>query len=226
MYKNPTFHQADECHLFNLIEEFPLGTLILSGASRLDIAHVPFLLDKEQRSLFAHLPKADSCAPRIDKLGSQPVVCVFHGPECYVSPRWYLNAGNVPTWNYVVAHVRGTVRRLEDDAVVSHLDQLSTWFESKSIEGGEEIWRLDQEDEQLIKQLVHQIIAIEVRIDAIEGKFKLNQNKTQTQIHSVIENLKELDQRAEVNHAPCKRDIIRYMIRHSVESAPGGVPSG
>ena len=53
------------------------------------------------------------------------------GPDSYVSPDWYGTgtADQVPTWNYVAVHIRGTLRRRADETLRAHLDALSARFE-------------------------------------------------------------------------------------------------
>ena len=48
------------------------------------------------------------------------MLVVFQGADSYVTPSWYATKQEtgkvVPTWNYVMVQVRGTVRVIEDAA--------------------------------------------------------------------------------------------------------------
>jgi transcriptional regulator len=48
----------------------------------------------------------------------QPVLLMFQGPQAYVSPNWYPSKAQhgkaVPTWNYAMVQVHGTLRAIED----------------------------------------------------------------------------------------------------------------
>ena len=62
------------------------------------------------------------------------VLVVFHGADAYVSPSSYPSKQTdgrvVPTWNYAVVHVRGTIRFIDDEAWLHALvSRLTSRFE-------------------------------------------------------------------------------------------------
>lgn len=54
------------------------------------------------------------------------VLAIFHGPHAYVSPRYYVNGLNVPTWSYAVVHAYGTPRLIEEPAEALRVLQETT----------------------------------------------------------------------------------------------------
>ena len=111
------------------------------------------------------------------------VIC--QGPHCYVSPDWYASPGLVPTWNYVAVHCYGTPRRVTDEsAVIAHLRQLSALAEERLLP--KRPWTLDKVRPTTLTTLIRQIVAFRIEITRIEGKRKLNQNRSAADRAGVI----------------------------------------
>jgi transcriptional regulator len=111
------------------------------------------------------------------------VIC--QGPHCYVSPDWYASAGLVPTWNYVAVHCYGRPRRVLDaDAVIVHLRQLSALAEERLLP--KRPWTLDKIKPTTLATLIREIVAFRIEITRIEGKRKLNQNRSAADRAGVI----------------------------------------
>lgn len=63
MYNPPTFQEHDQSRIFQHIQEHPLGLLISSGATGLQISPLPFYLapdEGEHGVLRSHIAKANS----------------------------------------------------------------------------------------------------------------------------------------------------------------------
>src|SRR5439155_16609035 len=107
----------------------------------------------------------------------------FQGPHSYISPSSYAAEEAVPTWNYVTVHAYGRPRVLEDPHEVrSVLEQL--------IEANEaalpEPWNIDRLSEGYLTGMMKGIVAFEVPITRLEGKFKLSQNRPEADRRSAI----------------------------------------
>jgi transcriptional regulator len=113
------------------------------------------------------------------------VLVICQGPHCYVSPDWYASAGLVPTWNYVAVHCYGTPRPVADaDAVIAHLRQLSALAEERLLP--KRPWTLDKIKPTTLAALIRHIVAFRIEITRIEGKRKLNQNRSAADRAGVI----------------------------------------
>ena len=109
---------------------------------------------------------------------------IFQGPHAYVSPSWYTTAPAVPTWNYAAVHVYGVPRLLDEAGLLDVVSRLVDQYES----GRERPWIMDlPEDYQ--RKMLRAIVGFEVPISRIEGKFKLNQNRSAEDRAGVIEAL-------------------------------------
>ncbi|MGH2346977.1 MAG: FMN-binding negative transcriptional regulator, partial [Chloroflexota bacterium] len=80
---------------------------------------------------------------------------------------------SVPTWNYMVVHAYGTPRLVEDeDRVRADLRALVGLHE----QGRDVPWTMDL-PEEYVARMVRGIVAFELPISRLEGKFKLSQNR-------------------------------------------------
>src|SRR5262245_16561903 len=110
MYQPTAFREDRLETLHALIRSHPLATLITAGSGGLIANLVPFILTDTggKGTLRAHIAKAND---QVDALRSgAETLIVFHGPEAYITPSWYVSKSEhgrvVPTWNYVVVQVR------------------------------------------------------------------------------------------------------------------------
>lgn len=154
----PRSFAVDDAFAQDVIRQFPFGTLVTPG----HVDPLPFTLDLENGRLVGHLARQNPHA----RQDGQPATVVFTGPQGYISPRWYVSPGQVPTWNYVTVVVHGRLRVHTD--VVPALTQLVAAHEPA------DGWVFDPAAHQA---LLGAIVAVEVQIERIEAKAKLSQNR-------------------------------------------------
>lgn len=139
------------------------------------LSHVPFLLSVDGTFVHAHLSKAN---PMLDILaeGERRAVLAVSGPDGYISPDWYeADPGQVPTWNYVAVHLRGRLRLRPEETLRGHLEALSAKFEQRLLP--KPPWRIEKVPERQLQALMRAIRPVELEIEAVDGTWKLNQNK-------------------------------------------------
>ncbi|MCR9278579.1 MAG: FMN-binding negative transcriptional regulator [Pseudomonadaceae bacterium] len=172
MYLPSHFEESDQAQLFDLIDQHPLATLIRHHD--IEISHLPFRLNRERHVLEAHMPRANPLAAET----SVPVTLVFHAENHYVSPGWYATKASdprvVPTWNYSVVHVTGTLRLIDDPGwLTAHLTAATDTHETAI--GGD--WKVSDAPTDFTDRLIRTLTGLEVDIDSIIGKFKRSQNR-------------------------------------------------
>jgi transcriptional regulator len=177
MYLPTLFHESDAGRLHDLIAAHPFGTLVASADGDVEIAHVPFLLDRDVAPygrLRFHVARANPIA-RAAASGA-PLVAVFHGPDAYVSASWYeAPTEQVPTWNYAVVHARGRASApMTKDETRRLLDDLSRVHEA----GSPAPWRMSALDPRFVDELLDEIVGFALPIERLDGKFKLSQNRS------------------------------------------------
>ena len=148
--------------------------------------------------------------------GGAETLVVFHGPEAYITPSWYVSKKEhgrvVPTWNYVVVQVRGTPRVIDDIAWLrEQIDNLTYAQENKRPAP----WKPSDAPESFISSQIGAIIGVEIPILTIEGKWKVSQNRSVADRQSVREGLQnegispEMARLVAENNAAAKQDKWR-----------------
>jgi transcriptional regulator len=173
MHPNPTFRRAGTARHLAFARARAFGVLSLNGEQGPLLAHVPFLIDEEAATLDLHLVRSN---PIVRALSTpQPAVIVVSGPDGYVSPDWYEVADQVPTWNYVAVHLRGVLRLLDEGEMHDMLDRQSALFEERL--RPKRPWTTDKMSDGVMARMMRGIVPCRMEIAAIDGTWKLNQNK-------------------------------------------------
>lgn len=175
MYVPRHFQETDQQRMQALMRRHDFALLVATREDGTpEAAHLPFLVEDggAHGTLVAHMARANPLW-KLFHPGKQ-VLVTFQGPHGYISPSWYAEAGSVPTWNYAAVHAYG-VARIVVDAARSRaiLDTLVHTYES----GFEKPWRTT-DHETVVNKMLPGIVAFEIPIDRIEGKWKLSQNKS------------------------------------------------
>jgi transcriptional regulator len=188
MYLPTLFKEERPEILLPFIQEYPFGLLITIEDQIAQGNHLPWSLVGEQ--LHAHIPRANPLYQHLRERDSIEVLIVFQGPQAYVTPSWYPSKKEhgqvVPTWNYAVVHVRGTLRMKDDSKwLLEHLNHLTNYQEkTRNSE-----WQVSDAPEEFIKTTMKVLVGLEVQITSIVGKFKLSQNRQDQDRQGVIDHL-------------------------------------
>ena len=174
MYVPSETRVTDPQRLRELMRQHSFGVLVTVRDGCPRASHLPFLVlaGRDHGRLVAHMARANDQWQ--DFRPGAEVLVVFQGEYAYVSPSWYDKQPSVPTWNYAVVHAHGVPMLIEDpDAVQDYLQALVDRHES----GFETPWRMELSADYLAR-MMHAIVAFEIPINRIEGKFKLSQNRS------------------------------------------------
>ena len=174
MYLPEAFAETRPEVLAALMRRHAFALLVSSDDGGVPFAsHLPLLYDPERGpvgTLVGHLARANPHAARFD---GRPALAVFQGPHAYVSPAWYGSQPSVPTWNYATVHAYGSPRPIDDAAAVRRLlERLVETYEA----GRTAPWPMDL-PESYLAGMQRGIVAFEMPVDRLEGKFKLSQNR-------------------------------------------------
>lgn len=173
MHPNPIFRQADAARNLAFARARAFGILSVNGAEGPLLAHVPFLLNADGTAADLHLVRSNPVARALAT--PQPAVIAASGPDGYVSPDWYALEDQVPTWNYIAVHLRGTLSLLPQEDMHDMLDRQSDAYEARLLP--KQPWTLDKMPEEARLRLYRQIVPCRLAITAVDGTWKLNQNK-------------------------------------------------
>lgn len=179
MYLPPYHRFTDSDAMASLIDAHPLGAWVCHGGGELVANHIPFVLDRSRGAhgtLIGHVARGNGIWRVLSP--STPSVVMFRGAQAYVTPSWYPgkaeHAQVVPTWDYVVVHVHGVARAVEDKAwMLDMLERLTHAQES----GRGSPWRVSDAPADYIDRLLRAIVGIEIPVSRLEGKLKLSQDE-------------------------------------------------
>ena len=190
MYIPPAFRVEDASKLAAFIQRHSFATLITHDGTVPFASHLPMLFRPDVGShgtLVSHMARANLQWQHFASGGE--VLAIFHGPHSYISPSWYQTELAVPTWNYATVHAYGVPTVFnEHERVVSLLRETVSAYEASC----EQPWPGDLPDDFRDK-LMHGIVAFEIPITRIEGKFKLGQNRPAADTQGVFDALSRSD---------------------------------
>jgi transcriptional regulator len=170
------------------------ATLVTLGSAGLTASHIPMLLDAAGEpfgTLRGHLSRANGqwrdLSPDVEALA------IFSGPQHYVSPSWYPSKAEtgkvVPTWNYAVVHAYGYIRIVEDpEWLLRHVSSLTEAHEAAF----ETPWKVTDAPADFVRTMLNGIVGIEMPIRKLEGKWKVNQNRSASDQRGVADALERL----------------------------------
>jgi len=184
VYIPPHFNEERVDVLHQLIREHGLATLVTYGPSGLIASHAPLVLDTSDPTvkygtLRGHLSRANQ--QWRDYSPDVPALAIFAGPQHYITPSWYPAKAEhgkvVPTWNYIVVHAYGRLETYEDrESLLANVVALTTHHEASRPAP----WKVSDAPASYIDAQLKGIIGISLRIDRLEGKWKISQNRSAT----------------------------------------------
>lgn len=130
------------------------------------------------------------------------VLAVFTGHHTYVSGTWYSNPHTPSTWNFMSVHAKGSIRFLNDDALIDVLRTTTLHFEDHD-QGSATIY--DNLPADLTRRLMTAIVAFEIEVTGIDTVFKLSQDRDQKSYRNIIRKLKEQGESGQVIAAEMER---------------------
>jgi len=190
MYIPEDFEVTDEDALYSVIDQSGLATLVSAAEGVPAATLAPFVSSREgsgRRRVWGHLARANPQAQAV--LEERRVLVVFRGPDAYVSPSWYADSPNVPTWNFVVVHAGGIARP------VAPGDPRARWILERTVAKYEsrlpQPWRLDEAPDSYVQQQLPHVVAFELEVSTLRGQFKLSQNQPWENRLGVIQALEQ-----------------------------------
>ena len=173
MHPNPAFRQTAADHNVAFARARGFGVLSVNGPEGPLMAHVPFLLSDDGTMVDLHLARSNAVIAA--GLPAQAVLAVI-GPDAYISPDGYGVEDQVPTWNYIAVHLRGTLVQLPDEAMDGHVNALSDRFEARL--APKPVWKSTKMGDGVMDRMKRMILPFRLNITTVDGTWKLNQNKT------------------------------------------------
>lgn len=191
MYLPSHFKDADLASLHAQIDGARLAVVVTSGESGLQASHLPLLFNPDEGAhgtLSGHFAKAN--AHWKDLQSGAEVLVIFSGADAYVSPSFYPAKAEhgkvVPTWNYLAIHAYG---RAEIFTEPQRLLELVSALTDKHESGRPGPWAVADAPADYIEKMLGAIVGFTLPIQRLEGKRKLNQNRSVEDIAGVRDGL-------------------------------------
>ena len=171
MHPNPAFCKVPTQRNLDFARARGFGVLSVNGAAGPVLAHVPFMLAGDGSYADLHLARSNPLIAAVPG----PAVLAVSGPDVYISPDWYGLDDQVPTWNYIAVHLRGSLAALSIDTLRPHLNALSA--RNEALLAAKPEWTADMMSEGVMERMMRMILPFRLTIAAVDGTWKLNQNK-------------------------------------------------
>ncbi|MBF4470388.1 MULTISPECIES: FMN-binding negative transcriptional regulator [Flavobacterium] len=188
MYNPDIFKNEDKDSIRKFLKENAFGLLINQTNGKLFATHIPLELDYNKNGeeiLHGHISKENPQWTAFES--NDEVLAVFTGAHAYISSSWY-DHENVPTWNYSAVHVYGKIKIIEGDEVIDSLTKLVDKYEQNS--------KCPVRVSELSKKTIMQtrgIVAFEIKIEEIQAKNKMSQNRDDKNYSNIISELKKTE---------------------------------
>jgi transcriptional regulator len=181
----PAHFAATDSDVRELLANHGAADLVTATADGLVATLLPFVYDESRNALLGHVARNNDQWQR-------PVVgealVIVRGPDAHISPTWYASKAEhgrvVPTWNYVTAHVYGTLIVHDDPEWVDDIVRRLT-------DRHESTWSVDDAPPAYVAGQLRAIVGVEVAISRVEAKLKLSQNKSAADIDGVVAGLRD-----------------------------------
>lgn len=179
MYLPEAFAESRPDTLHALIRAHPLGAVVIQTEHGLDANHLPFEIVTDASGnavLRGHVARSNAFAALTAGVDA---LVIFQGPSAYISPNWYpskqVTHEVVPTYNYVVVHVHGRLKAIDDPRWVRGLVARLT----QRMESTQPVpWKMGDAPSAYLDQMIEKIVGIEIAVERITGKWKMSQNRT------------------------------------------------
>jgi transcriptional regulator len=140
---------------------------------------------------------------------------VLSGAETYVSPTLYPSKTEhgkvVPTWNYEAVHLSGRVEWFEEPA---RLEAVVRALSARHEDGRASSWSIDDAPRDYLNAMLRGIVGVELRVDRIDAKRKLSQNKDAADFAGVVAGLAD-------DAEPMAREVAALMRATRAEPVDG-----
>ncbi|MGG6297013.1 FMN-binding negative transcriptional regulator [Leptolyngbya sp. AN02str] len=182
MYR-PTLFQEDNLEkLVAFMQANSFATLVSIVDGVPFATHIPFVVsvDGDVVKLSGHLAKQN---PQWQAFSQAESLAIFTGAHAYVSPSLYEKRENVPTWNYIAVHAYGVphILTLKDSPQLMNemIDDMIDTYEASYKPHWHDLSHSFREG------MMNGIVGFEMIVSKLEGKYKLSQNRNETDQQAV-----------------------------------------
>ena len=199
MYIPKLYREEDREKILEFLRANNFPVLVTYDREKPIATHLPVeVIEGEDGALtiLGHMSRAN---PQWKSFGEQEVLLIFQGAHTYISPRWYDHV-NVPTCNYMIAHLYGKVRLAEGDELYSLMSRLVHKHEVQTS------YSLEGLPEDLVKKEIKGVVGFAVDVTRVEASYKLSQNRNDKDHENIVRELEERGDNNSVGVAKAMRE--------------------
>jgi transcriptional regulator len=175
------FRWEDHDELRAFVAEYAFATIVATIEGRLVVAQAPLIVDGERCLL--HLSRGNAIAKALPL----EATVIVTGDHAYVSPDWYAEADQVPTWNYESVELVGSLAPTDDAMLHEILVRESAIFEERI--PNKPPWTVDKLAPATLAAKLKGIVGVTFEVRELRGTQKLSQNKRAPDRDGVLEAL-------------------------------------
>jgi len=187
-----TFDLAARAEIIAVLRHVAFGHLVTHGDSGIVSTALPFVVDDDLTCVRAHVARANPHWRTIDGVDA---LLIVPGTDGYVSPRWYPSKSEhgkvVPTSNYELVHVRGTISIQDDPAWKLRLVSDLTDEHERRVDDPSrpDAWKVSDAPAEFTQKQMRAIVGVHVDVTGTEAKRKFSQNKSDADRNGAIDGL-------------------------------------
>lgn len=176
---------ADKVIVKQFVIDNPFGVIVSTNNGRPIATHIPFEFEEIDGKWFleGHISKANKQWRVFNS--DTDVLCIFQSEHAYVSSSWY-SFLEVPTWNYMAAHLYGKVHVLNEADLFVSLNKMVRHYEH----GRPNAFKMEQFDNEAMRKKMRGIVGFRIEVSDFEANFKLSQNRSDKDYQNIISQLK------------------------------------
>lgn len=189
MYIPPHFNEIGSAEIASIVEASPLACIVAQTSEGLIANHIPVLVSSDG-GLVGHVALANDMHRLIAE--EQEVLIVFRAEDAYISPNFYPSKPehhrHVPTWNYQVVHMYGSIAFQHDERTKRAAVGLLTKTHERRLNGAD-AWRMADAPADYLDQMLANIVAFRITVSRTLAKSKLSQNRDERDYQGAIAGL-------------------------------------
>ncbi len=195
LYIPTLYREEDREEILTFLRHNNFPAIVSFDGERPIATHAPIEVAEGENgkiTIYAHISRAN---PQWKTFGKQEILLIFQGAHTYISPRWY-NHVNVPTWNYLIIHVHGTVRFLQGDDLFALFSRLVHNHEVNTP------YSLEGLPRDFVEKEMKGTVGFAIDVTRIDAGYKLSQNRNDEDHENIV---RELNKREDEDSAKVAR---------------------
>ncbi|AFZ32512.1 negative transcriptional regulator, PaiB family [Gloeocapsa sp. PCC 7428] len=186
MYRPTAFQEDNVDKLVSFMRTNSFATLVSIVDGVPCASHIPLVvtLQEDVVKLSGHLAKQN---PQWQAFDTAESLAIFTGAHAYISPTLYEKHESVPTWNYIAVHAYGIPKIMTFNNTPQSVDKMI----NDMIDTYEAEYKLHWHglSDGFREGMMNGIVGFEMTVTRLEGKYKLSQNRSQTDQQNVSKEL-------------------------------------